>query len=110
LAISAKVGISLLEFPQLRHPRLKFTNSRLAVATADDRARFEPMPDHTRGLRLDLNDCAAAVAASALPRRLNDFGTPPETVHRMPVPAQVMHSSTWRRVEPSSLPLLFDAT
>jgi hypothetical protein len=28
----------------------------------------------------------------------------------MPVPAQVMHSSTWRRVEPSSLPLLFDAT
>src|SRR5246127_4177977 len=58
----------------------------------------------------NMNDCAAAVAASALPRRLNDFGTPPETVHRMPVPAQVMHSSTWRRVEPSSLPLLFDAT
>jgi hypothetical protein len=57
-----------------------------------------------------VNDCAAAVAASALPRRRNDFGTPPETVHRMPVPAQVMHSSTWRRVEPSSLPLLFDAT
>jgi hypothetical protein len=57
-----------------------------------------------------VNDCAAAVAASALPRRLNDFGTPPETVHRMPVPAQVMHSSTWRRVEPSLLPLLFDAT
>jgi hypothetical protein len=58
----------------------------------------------------NVNDCAAAVAASALPRRLNDFGTPPETVHKMPVPAQVMHSSTWRRVEPSSLPLLFDAT
>jgi hypothetical protein len=58
----------------------------------------------------NVNDCAAAVAASALPSRLNDFGTPPETVHRMPVPAQVMHSSTWRRVEPSSLPLLFDAT
>jgi hypothetical protein len=57
----------------------------------------------------NVNDCAAAVAASALPSRLNDFGTPPETVHRMPVPAQVMHSSTWRRVEPS-LPLLFDAT
>src|SRR4029077_11109627 len=58
----------------------------------------------------NVNDCAVAVAASALPRRLNDFGTPPETVHRMPVPAQVMHSSTWRRDEPSLLPFLFDAT
>jgi acetamidase/formamidase len=47
--------ISFLEFPQLRHPRLKFMNSRLAVATADDRTRFESVPDHARGLRLDGN-------------------------------------------------------
>jgi hypothetical protein len=34
----------------------------------------------------------AAVAASARPSRLKDFGTPPETVQRTPVPAQSMHS------------------
>jgi hypothetical protein len=47
----AAVGVSLLEFPQLRHTRLKFTNGRLAVVTADDRTRFEPMPDHALGPR-----------------------------------------------------------
>jgi hypothetical protein len=41
----------LLEFSQLRHTRLKFTNGRLAVVTADDRTRFEPMPDHAPGPR-----------------------------------------------------------
>src|ERR1700751_766762 len=46
------VGVSLLEFQQLRHARLKFTNRRLAVVTADDRSWFEPMPDHTRSPRL----------------------------------------------------------
>ena len=32
----------------------------------------------------------------------SEWGTPPETVHRTPVPAQVMHSSTLRRLRPSS--------
>jgi hypothetical protein len=41
----------LLEFSQLRHTRLKFTNGRLAVVTADDRTRFEGMPDHALGPR-----------------------------------------------------------
>ncbi len=42
--------------------------------------------------------CAVAVAASARPSRLNDFGTPPETVHSTPVPVQIMHSRAWRRL------------
>src|SRR5437588_736308 len=39
-----------------------------------------------------------ASAAWASPSRLNDFGTPPESVHNMPVPAQIMHSSAPRRL------------
>ena len=54
----AAVGVSLLEFSQLRHPRLKFTNGRLAVVTADNWTRFEPMPDHARGPRLIGNGAA----------------------------------------------------
>jgi hypothetical protein len=69
LAIGAKVGLSLLEFPQLRHPRLKFTNRRLAVATADDRTWFEPMPDHTRGPRLDGNGAAPFSSRRVRPSR-----------------------------------------
>src|ERR1700684_2943050 len=40
-------------------------------------------------------------AASAAPIRL-DFGTPPDRVHRTPVPAHSMHSSAWRRSTPLS--------
>src|ERR1700730_6128581 len=43
-----------------------------------------------------------AGAASAEPSRLNDLDTPPETVHRAPVPAQIMHSRAWRRLTSSS--------
>src|SRR5580693_7983268 len=32
----------------------------------------------------------------------SEWGTPPETVHNTPVPIQVMHSSTLRRLTPSS--------
>ena len=42
--------------------------------------------------------CAVAVAASARPSRLNDFGTPPETVHSRALPVQIMHSRAWRRL------------
>jgi hypothetical protein len=52
----------LLEFQELRHPHLKFTNRRLAVVTADDRSWFEPMPDHARSPRLQRN--GAAVVSS----------------------------------------------
>jgi len=55
------VGVSLLEFQQLRHARLKFTNRRLAVVTADDRPRFEQVPDHARNPRLQ-RDGAAVVS------------------------------------------------
>src|SRR4029077_10323520 len=82
----------------------------LSVASASGVTGLTWKPMWLSEICANVNDGAAAVAASALPRRLNDFGMPPETVHRMPVPAQVMHSSTWRRVEPSLLPLLFDAT
>ena len=41
-------------------------------------------------------------AAIAEPTRPSERGTPPETVQRMPVPVQVMHSSTLRRVRPVS--------
>jgi len=58
--LGTAVGVSLLEFQQLRHARLKFTNRRLAVVTADDRSRFEPMPDHARSPRLQGNGAAVA--------------------------------------------------
>src|SRR6476646_11355298 len=48
---------------------------------------------------------AEASAASASPIRPKDFGTPPESVHKIPVPAQTMHSSAplrLRRHGPSS--------
>src|SRR5581483_7667703 len=32
----------------------------------------------------------------------SECGTPPDTVHKTPVPTQVMHSSTLRRLTPSS--------
>ncbi len=40
--------------------------------------------------------------ALASPMRPSECGTPPETVHSTPVPTQVMHSSTLRRLTPSS--------
>src|ERR1700686_2228408 len=49
---------------------------------------------------------APAPCALASPTRPSERGTPPATVHRTPVPAQVMHSSTLRRLKPSPLPLL----
>ncbi|MHC2817336.1 hypothetical protein ACVMBY_000896 [Bradyrhizobium huanghuaihaiense] len=45
---------------------------------------------------------AAAVAASAESMMPSERGTPPVTVQSTPVPAQVMHSSTLRRLTPSS--------
>jgi hypothetical protein len=60
------VGV-LLEFKQLRHARLKFTNRRLAVVTADDRPRFEPVPGHARNPRLQRD--GAAVVSSRRTRR-----------------------------------------
>src|SRR6516165_6133682 len=49
-----------------------------------------------------------ALCALASPTRPSDFGTPPATVHRTPVPAQVMHSRTLRRLRPSPRSLLDD--
>src|SRR5258707_1036911 len=46
---------------------------------------------------------SAASAPSMIP---SERGTPPEIVHSTPVPAQVMHSSTFRRLRPPS-PLIF---
>src|SRR4029077_5689584 len=86
------------------------TIASLSVTSASGFTGLTWKPMWLSEICANVNDWPVAVAASALPRRRNVFGTPPETVHRMPVPAQVMHSSTWRRVEPSSLPLLFDAT
>src|SRR3979490_2774409 len=42
----------------------------------------------------------AGSAALAEPTRPSERGTPPEMVQSTPVPAQVMHSSTRRRVHP----------
>ncbi|MGY3151807.1 hypothetical protein ACVW0V_000947 [Bradyrhizobium elkanii] len=44
----------------------------------------------------------AASAAAAEPTMPSECGTPPVTVHSTPVPAQVMHSSTLRRLTPFS--------
>ena len=44
---------------------------------------------------------ALAACGMASPTRPSERGTPPVTVHRTPVPAQVMHSSTLRRLKPS---------
>ena len=41
---------------------------------------------------------SAAIASSTSP---SECGTPPLMVHSTPVPAQVMHSSTLRRLGPS---------
>ena len=43
-----------------------------------------------------------ASAAAASPMMPSEWGTPPDTVHNTPVPTQVMHSSTLRRLTPSS--------
>ena len=43
-----------------------------------------------------------ASAASAWSIRPSECGTPPLMVHSTPVPTQVMHSSTLRRLTPSS--------
>src|SRR6516164_336379 len=40
---------------------------------------------------------SAAMASSMMP---SERGTPPEIVHSTPVPAQVMHSNTFRRLTP----------
>src|SRR5262249_9597364 len=47
-------------------------------------------------------------AACASPMMPSECGTPPEIVHRTPVPHHVMHSSTLRRLTPflSSNPLI----
>ena len=44
----------------------------------------------------------AGSAAIAEPTSPSERGTPPEMVQSTPVPAQVMHSSTWRRLTPVS--------
>src|SRR5580698_8535680 len=80
-----------------------FAMASLRVPSASGFTGFTLKPMWLSEICTNVNGFVAAVAASALPIRLSDFGTPPETVHRMPVPAQVMHSKTWRRVEPSSL-------
>src|SRR3981081_1892626 len=49
---------------------------------------------------------APAPCALASPTRPSVAGTPPPPVQRTPVPAQVMHSSTLRRLRPSALSLL----
>src|SRR5207344_132599 len=43
---------------------------------------------------------AEASAARASPIRPTDFGTPPERAHKIPVPAQTMHSSAPLRLRP----------
>jgi len=43
---------------------------------------------------------SAALAALAASTSPSDRGTPPEIVQSTPVPAQVMHSSTLRRLTP----------
>src|SRR6202040_3471720 len=56
---------------------------------------------------------AEASAASASPSRPKDFGTPPDSVHKTPVPAQIMHSSVPLRSisgPPFSQSLLFVMT
>ena len=45
---------------------------------------------------------ALALPAAASPMIPSEWGTPPATVHSTPVPTQVMHSSTLRRLTPSS--------
>ncbi|MGY4594060.1 hypothetical protein ACVWXL_001806 [Bradyrhizobium sp. GM22.5] len=45
---------------------------------------------------------AAAVAACAESMMPSERGTPPVMVQSTPVPAQVMHSNTLRRLKPSS--------
>src|SRR5579883_1618894 len=46
--------------------------------------------------------CCAACCACASPIMPSAWGTPPEIVHNTPVPAQVIHSRTLRRLTPSS--------
>ena len=41
-------------------------------------------------------------AAKASPSRPKDFGTPPDSVHNTPVPAQIIHSSAPLRLTPAS--------
>src|SRR5499427_2931334 len=48
----------------------------------------------------------AASAPSMIP---SESGTPPEIVHSTPVPAQVMHSNTFRRLTPAFLSLFVDS-
>src|SRR6516165_11932812 len=48
----------------------------------------------------------AASAPSMIP---SESGTPPEIVHSTPVPAQVMHSNTFRRLTPAFLSLFVEA-
>src|SRR4029078_1440114 len=46
----------------------------------------------------------AGIAANASPSRPMDFGTPPESVHKSPVPAQTMHVSAPLRLRPDGSP------
>ena len=48
----------------------------------------------------------AASAPSMIP---SESGTPPEIVHSTPVPAQVMHSNTFRRLTPAFLSLFVES-
>ena len=45
---------------------------------------------------------SADSAAKASPSRPKDFGTPPDSVHNTPVPAQIIHSSAPLRLTPAS--------
>src|SRR5262249_15934752 len=49
-------------------------------------------------------------AATASPRSPRDFGTPPKTVHKMPVPAHTMHSSAPLRLRPESSPSILESS
>ena len=53
---------------------------------------------------------SAAMASEALASstRPSECGTPPLMVHSTPVPAQVMHSSTLRRLGPSLWSVIVD--
>src|SRR5689334_13293228 len=52
----------------------------------------------------------AGTAASASPSNPRDFGTPPESVHKTPVPAHTMHVSAPLRLRPDGLSSASDAS
>jgi hypothetical protein len=92
----AAVGVSLLEFQQLRHARLKFTNCRLTVVSANDRPRFEPMPDHARSPRLQRNG-AAVVSSRRIRPSCRQEGDNDKNEHTKACSERGNHFSTFKR-------------